>query len=203
MDPKEPSNKSSSSQPGSTPLAIDWISKRGLNGFASVSPRPLPAGFSPLPQLPSLPEVLKFPLKTSISEPEPTNEGTTQRSKGLFEALIGDPGVLYQDYLSHPDLFDDETVMLLTELVTRQKLLGQLTDEEQKILDRATIVSAQYSPKPKSSEESGSKVPSHLVTTTDPGDEEPEVEWQGNDMRLAPPTAPVDIPNAPTKWWDK
>jgi hypothetical protein len=125
---------------------------------------------------------------------------------GLFAALIGDPVVLYQHYLEHPDLFDTETVTLLVALVTRQKTLSQLTQSELNLLDQATVTFAQHSPTSKDSQNKQRSAPLHPQNTSDheaqTGTE--EVVWdEAGAMRLSYPPAPVDIPTIPTSWWDK
>lgn len=126
----------------------------------------------------------------------------SQQSSGLFSALVRDPVVLYQAYLDAPDLIGEDVGLLLTQLVTQQKKLEDLTAEELKKLDEATVNFAQHSPRSKSLPDDSKKAPSTPRASTDL--EEPEFEWvEGGQMRLMPPTAPIDIPTVPTKWWDK
>lgn len=169
-----------------------------MNGLSSISPQPLPPGLSPIPSLPPLPTISDFLPKSSPgSSTEPEGEPSPQ-SNGLFTALIRDPVVLYQEYLSHPDLIDEDVGLLLTQLVTRQKRLEDLTPEEMQKLDRATVDFAQGPPKPKPSLPRATSTP-----RTSTVHEEPDVEWHEGGMRLPEPVAPIDIPTVPTRWWDK
>jgi hypothetical protein len=136
----------------------------------------------------------------------------SQQSNGLFSALVRDPVVLYQAYLDAPDLIGEDVGLLLTQLITQQKKLEDLTEEELRKLDAATVSFAQHSPRSKSSLDDSKKVPLTPRGSTD-HEEEPEIEWHDGAMRLTPPGAPmqplmepdppVDIPTVPTKWWDK
>lgn len=182
------------------------LSKRGLNGFVSVSPAPLPPGLSPLPKLPDLPPLLKFPLKSSPEDSLQTADVPGPSNGGLFAALIGDPLVLYQHYLEHPEQFEEETIRLLMELVTRRKSVETLSQAEKKLLDQATVSFAQHSPSSSDSHSARHNVPSLPQSSTDPEQPDPEeIVWEGDAMKLSPSTMfePIDIPEISTKWWDK
>lgn len=135
----------------------------------------------------------------------------SRQSSGLFSALVRDPVVLYQAYLDAPDLIGEDVGLLLTQLITQQKKLEDLTKEELEKLDAATVSFAQHSPRSKSSLDDSKKAPSTPPASTDP--EEPEIEWHDGAMRLSPPSSPmqtlmkpeppIDVPTVPTMWWDK
>lgn len=179
--------------------------RRGSNGFVYDSRSPSLAPASPLPKLPELPRVLEFPLKTSPFELS-AEEGTasTEQNSGLFGALLGDPRVLYQAYLDSPEDFDQETSELLTKLVSRQKVLNQLTAEEKSLLDQATVSFAQHSSRSKPKPKESPNVLSVPTATTAPSGERQPMVWRGDKMRLqAPQSVPFEIPTVPTQWWDK
>lgn len=52
---------------------------------------------------------------------------------------MGDPGVLYQDLLENPSKYEDAVLPLVQSLVTEQRALHELSDEEMRSLDRATL----------------------------------------------------------------
>jgi hypothetical protein len=134
----------------------------------------------PLP--PSSPSFPSAPAPPSMSLPPPESQvhHEPQRS-GLFSTLLGDPVVLYQAHLEHPELFNPETSQLLTDLLTLRKSVPSLTQPEMDLLDRATVDFAQHRPVRKSKRPKAPPVTPHIE---EEDDEEPELEWEGDKPRL-------------------
>lgn len=177
------------------------LSKRGMNGHVATTPPPLPEGLLPLPGLPSLPQMLKFPLEPS-SEVSVGELGSPATSKsGLFHSLIKDPRVLYQAYLDHPDLFEEDVASLLTRLVSSPTLLDDLSEEDLLRLDQATATYAQYRPKKEEPKSPQATRPSATAEESEGLSDPPWLRATG--ASLPQMTAPMEIPTVPTRWWDK
>lgn len=66
-----------------------------------------------------------------------------KRPQGFFFELIGgNPYVLYQDHLAHPDRYEDVVVKILEELVSRSRKVSDLSAEELELLHQATALFA-------------------------------------------------------------
>ncbi len=154
------------------------------------------------PQMPLLsPPVAHFPtfqelvMEQVADVPPPANDG-------LFFQLVRDPRLLYRAYLDDPTMFDDETAMLLQQLMSGQRKLEELKAQEQEILNRATAELAQYSPKPTSRSEQPR--PSSSSASYDE-EMEDEVPWSNKHDEPTPTSVdlPLELPDAPTFWWKK
>lgn len=156
----------------------------------------------PLEGLPSLPEN-QFPTFQELVDQELIEPPEPSQNSGLFFQLVGDPAVLYREYLDDPDRFDEEAGLLLQQLYSGLKTLEQLDPEEAEILNRATAEYAQYSPKQE--KPSGPQRPS-LPRSVTPSDDEPEIPWTEHVQGPSLPTldTPISLPDsAPTFWWTK
>jgi len=108
---------------------------------------------------------------------------------GLFDALLGNPEILFVDYLEHPESYDDQTAELLQLLVGGARKLHELSPDDQQLLNRATVEFAQtVHPKPGSLT---SPVPP-TVPTPEPDDDEPELEYRDGH---------VGAPDTKNFWW--
>lgn len=155
----------------------------------SVAELPTLPSLEPLPTLP----VTKFPSFEDLVSQE-IQRSNEQQDDGLFAQLVGDPAILYREYLDSPENFDEETVKLLTELMSRQKTLEELSKQEKELLNQATIQFAQGSPKPSSSPKPSVK------QSPIQDEEEEEVPYPKSLPTL---NAPIDVPESipKTEWW--
>jgi len=171
-----------------------------FTGTTSSSSQSLPF-LKPLEPL-SFPKLLKpqapiFPTFNELVSQPVLSEKPQQR--GIFSDLVRDPAYLYQEYLDRPEDFDEGTADLLMKLVSRQKKVEELTPDEMKKLDEATIELAQHSPKP---EKQPDVRESLFQTLLDDDDDEPEITWGDHGPVLEEMEQPF-MPTVPTKWWDK
>jgi len=97
-----------------------------------------------LTQAPSPPSLPSFVELARLDSTPPPPAG-----KGLFEALVGDTLPLYQDSVEHPDKFSSEGIALLAELAQGGKKVSELSPEDKRLLDLATIDFANALPKAK------------------------------------------------------
>jgi hypothetical protein len=94
------------------------------------------------PKMPTLPEL-----------PDPAtflpDERATGTRKGLFQQLLaGEAGVLYFDSRERPELYSQDTMQVLSDLVSGARTYGTLTDDERRLLDIAATVYATTPVKP-------------------------------------------------------
>jgi hypothetical protein len=162
---------------------------------------PILSGLKPLEPLPSPPE-LKFPTFRELVEQELTESPQPEANDGLFSQLVQDPAILYREYLDDPDRFEESAGLLLQQLYSGLKNLEELTPEEMKILDQATVEFAQYLAKPKTPSESQRAAQPRSAI---PSDDEPEIPWTDHvgGPSLPAMELPVSLPDAPTFWWKK
>lgn len=95
---------------------------------------------------PTFPGLPAFPTFEQLVQESQTPE--QKRSPGLFESLLNNPAVLYEDFLKNPEKYDPALEKLLMELATGNKKLKGLSPEETTLLDRSTLDYAQATPKP-------------------------------------------------------
>lgn len=196
------SSRSHRSSPASSPTAsVEKLA--GLNsstGSASSGSlelpflKPLePLSFPKLltPQAPTFPSFNETVSPPALSEPPP--------QQGIFSQLVRDPAYLYQEYLDRPEDFKEDTAELLMSLVSRQKRLEDVTPDEMKKLDEATIELAQHSPKPEKQPDVQESLFRTLLDEDE--DDEPEIEWGPNGPVLD--MEQPHMPTVPTRWWDK
>jgi hypothetical protein len=126
--------------------------------------------------------------------------------KRLFEELLGDPQVLYQEVTEDPSRFEKGILELLLPLVSGQRDNSQLTAEERDSLDRATLDWAL----PRHQSTGGLPLPEparepaalqHLTQEPDLMDEALDLQ-QLDDGSFRPlPEAPKPTDKPPTFWW--
>jgi len=117
----------------------------------------------------------------------------------LFDALIGDARVLFQEYLDDPDRFEDGTGELLQEMVNGRKKFSDLERKDKDLMNRAAIdFASSKGPAPKKE-----RAPRHQSRELPAAAQmaSGELAWS-DDGKHSPPTP--DIPNKPaTFWWRK
>ena len=101
--------------------------------------------FNPLTDLlPASIHAPRFPTFAELVQEDAEAEpASPRRDKGLFEALIGNPEVLINDSISHPNRYDQEEIALLYSLVSGKEKLQDLAPAAREMLDRATLNYAQ------------------------------------------------------------
>jgi hypothetical protein len=134
----------------------------------------------------SMPAPPRFPKFTGRT-PSP-NEGSYRRERGLFLGLLGDPSALYQDLLANPEKYDESLLPLVQSLVTGQRKLDELKDDEVQALDRATIDFGQPTkPVP----------PSPAPTPHKPTSSEPDIPY----VEGRAPASPFPEDGPEPFWW--
>ena len=133
------------------------------------------------PRFPTL-----FELAGETDKPEP------RRDKGIYEALIGDPAVLFQAVLDSPSSYETGVSELLQDLMYSRQKVEELSQEQQDQLNRAAVEFATAkspAPSPPSPSKPKPKPPREVeLIYSDSGNHIPDVE----------------IPEAaPTRWWEK
>ncbi len=106
---------------------------------ASLKPPSVPMALPTLESEPFQP----FPTLLELAKEELSSVKSPPSSKGLFEELLGSPEVLHQSATERPELYNEATRKLLIELVERRKKLPELSPEEKKLLNEATVEFAQ------------------------------------------------------------
>lgn len=157
-------------------------------------------------EAPSFP---KFPTFQELVDQFHVEQETPRpRDLGVFQALLGEPKILFEAWLDNPDIFDQRVGPLLLSLMAGRKM-EDLSPTEFELLNAATLELAQYRPPPpKPVEQVVSK------ELTDPDEQpydEPEIEW--NERGGAAPQAPAprallelaetDVTKVPTRWWER
>jgi hypothetical protein len=138
----------------------------------------------------------------------PASNVSERRRSGLFETLLGDPRVLYQEMLEDPSRFDAEVTELVLRLVAGATNLESLTSEEREVLDRAVLdwASPRHSsrgPSP-SSTPTSSGLPEEVERPYAELLEDSDVELE---YREGGPPVPIslapEMPHdpVPTFWW--
>jgi len=94
----------------------------------------VPSDYLPTPSFPSF-----FALVDEATSAKPA----ATRRAGLFEALLGNAGVLHADSQSNPSKYDESTQKLLMELVSQGRAIADLSEDEHTLLDQATVEFAQ------------------------------------------------------------
>lgn len=107
----------------------------------------------------------------------------TERPKGMFEDLLNaKPEALYLHALEHSADFE-QALPILRDMVDGDKKFSDLTLDEQKLLDLATVEFATYTPKTQRP-----RVPIHQQVKQEPTE--------------PPPIPGVDVPEAnPNPYW--
>jgi hypothetical protein len=131
----------------------------------------------------------------------------------LFDALVGDPRVLYYELMEDPSRFEEEVATLVQQIVSGQKPYESLSSTEKTLLDRATLDWARTRhQKPKAPSPISSKSPAptqpeavqHLTRAEAVSDPSVELEYREDGRHVPLQTTPEpDIPAAPTFWWRK
>jgi hypothetical protein len=149
------------------------------------------------------PALPKFPTPFALTQSAETN-AEPKRREGLFTALIGDPAVLYQEYLEEPEKFNPELGDLLQQLIAGQKKLDELRPSEMGQLDAAVLDFAEprRTPKPQVQSAEEPRAPAaleHVLSLEDAlADDSIELEYR--EGALVPITdGPDESP--PTYWW--
>ncbi len=106
--------------------AIGYPDFLALNTWSSLEANPQ------TPTFPTFSELVK-------KEEEDQRKPKTVRQKGLFEALIGDPRILYQELLEDPNRFDSDAAQVIQELSVGIRQLSDLTHAELELLNEATL----------------------------------------------------------------
>ncbi len=180
---------------GSSPRSIrnSFVSAHFPDFLASNSLKPLQA-----PTAPTFPSWSKLVGgHVTASKPEPKKE--------LFEALIGDARVLFQELLEDPSRFEPGVDELLQEVIGGTKTFAELGRTDRDLLNRATVdfatakrptpAKTECAPRPQAGQ-----LPTAARAAMGSFDEEPELEWRESG-RHAPV---IDIPEGPpTFWWKK
>jgi len=201
----KPASRSGSILAPSLPTLSSRMQQRSTRRIRSLQDQLRSAGLSndsvlpwlkPLPPLP----VLKFPTMEELIAQEVSGPPVAA-DNGLFSQLVGDPLVLYREYLDDPDRFDESLGLLLQELVTNRKKLEELTGQEVEQLNKATVELAQYEPKPK---KQPAPQPRASASSEDSYEgEEEEVPWKGVGPSLPEMPMTAELPTAPSFWWKK
>lgn len=134
------------------------------------------------------------------------------RSRGLFEAMIGDPRVLYYELLEDPTRFEEGTSELVQQLVAGARSLSSLNQQEMYLLDRAVLdwtKPRHSSPGPvATSSRTSPPLPAALAHLTreelldDPG-VELEYREDGQHMPVIDLAPEIPMERPTTFWWRK
>ena len=138
-----------------------------------------------------------FPSFTEMLTNIPKEE---ERSRSLYEELIGDPMELFTDYIERPESYPHELLPLLLALMSGHKTTKNLTSEEANLLNQATTLYAERSPNSNpSAEVKPIEALKHQESDKDPDLDEEEIPWAPNDVHeLSLDDLPAD---APIGWW--
>ena len=103
-------------------------------------PSPTSSRVSPLISLMQLHPLLppKFPTWSELTQ-TPSDSPRSSRRQGLFDSLIGDPHVMFDDLLRDPSKYEEGVAELLMSLVSGRRKLIDLSPTEMEALDRATL----------------------------------------------------------------
>lgn len=133
-------------------------------------------------------EPLKFPtfaeLASEVTPPPPS------RPQTLFN-IVGDPTILFSDLLDNPEKYEAGVDELLQELVHKRKRMDELSAQELQLLNRAVVAFMQ----------APARKPPPAPTRRAPP--EPEPEAFDLDEQGAPMPAEIDLPDAPSFWWQR
>lgn len=138
------------------------------------------------------------------------------RQVGTFEALLGNPQILYVAWLENPDLFDPKLGALLHELMSGRDWHA-LAPDEQQLLDAATVDFAQQrrpqtpAAKPMPELPTKSTEPDDDDGSPDGDSDERDLEWNNvTGKPAAPTTAPQprvhdieQLGTTETRWWER
>jgi hypothetical protein len=162
-------------------------------GFPDYSTLPGSEQLKPL-------SVPRFPTFFELASQ--TESPSKKRETGLFEGLLGDPTVLFNDLLDNPGKYEAGVDQVVQRLVSGQASLDDLNEQERQLLDRATLDFSQ----PRRSEEPLSPKP---APRRDPADDL-EPEELGDELGPQEPgdeedeeRKPTTGPQGPMKafWW--
>lgn len=162
----------------------------------------------PLRPLPVSTYLSLVALAQSAPHTPPVSSASRPRGNGLFETLLGDPLVLYQEVLEDPNRFEDGVVELVQQLVSGATSLDALTSMEKDLLDRAVLDWSRprhSSPGP-GAKPSGisSSVPEEVELSYAEAMDDPDVELE---YREHGPPVPLSLTpdllteTPPTFWW--
>lgn len=156
-----------------------------------------------------------FPTFDELVEKDRATMGSPApkpRAAGLFESLLGNPGILHAALLENPDAYDPRLLPLIVQMLNGRKL-ETLTPEELALLDAGTIELAQHrrQPKPLPAPQGRAPTKSSEPDDADTADgDERDLEWNGGrGQRFNPPGPSTKILNeqalgaVPTRWWDR
>ena len=156
----------------------------------------------------------RFPSLFALAESHRlAGESAKPKSPGLFDALVGDPRVLYYELMEDPSRFEEETATLVQQMVSGQKQYENLSSAERTMLDRATLDWAR-SRHQKPTTPPGSSKPRapaqpeavrHLTRADAIADPSVELEYRedGQHVPIQHTSSALDIPKPPTNWWRK
>lgn len=127
----------------------------------------------------------RFPTLSELTSPSTVSP--VPSPQGLFVSLVGDPNVLFDDWLRSPEKYEPEVEGLLMELISGRRRLEDLAQWERETLDRATL---DYNRKTSSSPPSSSPTTSsetELQKTSSDDSETPTREREPEPEREIPP----------------
>lgn len=155
---------------------------------------PMPADilhFAPKMELfPTFQGSPSFPTLNQLALELPTPE--QKPSLGLFESLLNNPAILYEDFLKDPTKYDPALEKLLMELATGNKQVRTLLPADRMLLDVATLEYAQ-APRPKPPAKPAAQAP-----TTD---DDVVEEWTSTKEQKPRPGIDVPVTELPAYWW--
>jgi hypothetical protein len=143
-----------------------------------------------------------------VSDDAERGPAAAPRQRSLFEALIGDPRILYQEVLEDPNRFQPESVTLLQQVIAGTKRLSTLTSAEQELLNSATVAFTRPrrlpdSPLTPSAHQDPSPAVAHLTREDKIDDPEEDLTYNedGSLGLLSEESVELSDEPAPTFWW--
>jgi len=135
---------------------------------------------------------------------ESVAERSPEPSKELFEALMADPRVLFQELLEDPSRFDEGVAELLQEIITGTKKFSELSRTDRDLLNHATIdfaTNKRPTPEqhPPSGHQAGQRADAAQAAMSSA--DVPELEWRESGHHMHEVSRAVS--SAPTFWWEK
>ena len=153
-----------------------------------------------------------FPSFAALVEGEQLREQEKKKpSQELFDAILGDPRVLYYELMEDPSRFEEGTAELIQQIVSGQKPYETLSAAEKNQLNLATLDWARSRHQKRESPTSSgppvqrSEAVKHLTRAEALADPSVELEYRedGQHMPVTSEAPSPDIPKAPTHWWRK
>lgn len=143
----------------------------------------------------SSPSFQKFPTLYELANE--TQQTQRPREVGLFEGLLGNPAVLYEDVLKSPGKYDERVSQVLAELTSGSKNLSALSTEERGLLDQAVLDYSQVSRKPVT------PTPRASVSSSTSKEKAPTRARKSRRTKAEEPRPGIDVPvtELPAFWW--